>query len=150
MKNLAIFKTCFILLLVSFYSCSDNDDDIEKATNYSITKEVILKNDWSVTNLKLKNNINISSLNGYKFKFTPEGEVTASRGKDQFIGKFELYDDNLDTELLSDIKLKIYFDYKNDFEFLNKSWTITKMTKTAIGFSIYDNDTIAELLIVVN
>jgi hypothetical protein len=131
------FKTILFLVfagLLTFTSCSSNDDD----NNPPIDQiQIQVKNNvqqatWRITKFIDSGDNETNHFTGYNFTFGSNGTLTASNGSNTFNGTWSITDSNSNDDSQDDLEFIIIFNLTNDFEDLNEDWDFVSQSPTKI------------------
>ncbi|MGB5242018.1 MAG: hypothetical protein WBN50_00260 [Lutimonas sp.] len=120
-----------ILLLLVFFSCSDDDKDEPNDIKDEIESEV-QKGTWRISKFIDSGDDETSDFNGYDFIFRDSGVLNANNGTNNYDGTWSITDSSSDDDSLDDLHFNINFNLTNDFEDLNDDWDIISRSSTKI------------------
>ncbi|MGB5393260.1 MAG: hypothetical protein WBN16_03370 [Lutimonas sp.] len=120
-----------ILLLLVFFSCSDDDKDEPNDIKDEIESEV-QKGTWRISKFIDSGDDETSDFNGYDFIFRDSGVLNANNGTNNYDGTWSITDSNSNDDSLDDLHFNINFNLTNDFEDLNDDWDIISRSSTKI------------------
>ncbi|MGB5384600.1 MAG: hypothetical protein WBN19_12140 [Lutimonas sp.] len=120
-----------ILLLLVFFSCSDDDKDEPNDIKDEIESEV-QKGTWRISKFIDSGDDETSDFNGYDFIFRDSGVLNANNGTNNYDGTWSITDSSSDDDSLDDLDFNINFNLSNDFEDLNDDWDIISRSSTKI------------------
>ena len=146
---------CLILLIVisSTLSSCDNTPDFDIPDNYPYNdfqlNTIDDANDELWNKLWFMSNVNVAPVNpnllDYKLVFNYDGSLTATYGEIIYRGLWYVTDDNLNQDVLTDLKLKLIFYPSSPFDLMSKSWTFNSVIESyyngdQIEFLHFSND----------
>ncbi|SHJ02974.1 hypothetical protein [Algibacter luteus] len=128
-------KTRIILMiqvvLLSFISCSNDDDSSSINVNNQVQKNV-QSGTWRITKFEDSGKDETNHFTGYNFTFNSTGVLNANNGITNYDGTWSLTHSNSDDDSVDDLDFNINFNLTNDFEDLNDDWDLISQTATKI------------------
>ncbi len=124
-------KYVFVILLLVFANCDDDDNSKSKAED---VKQTATSGIWRITYFFDTDKDETDNFDGYTFEFGSGNTLTATKASVSHTGVWSVTDDGSmdDSNDYEDIDFNISFATPPDFEELSEDWEIVSINDTKI------------------
>lgn len=137
MKSKNLFVILGLISLITFSSCSKDDDNpIDKNQIQTQVQNSIMSGTWRISYFNDSGNDETNHFTNYNFTFEANDVLKTTNGTINHAGSWSITDSNSDDDSKDDLDFNINFSLTNDFEDLNDDWDIKSYSEGKI--ELYD------------